>query len=79
MKTKSKMGKREEITYNNVQAINKKRFNHVYSNINTYNNLPSYLILNHPDLLGKISLFIYVFEFFNLFTLFYEFMIITHP
>lgn len=54
MKTESKMGKGEEITYSNVEAVNKKGFNHVYSNINTYSNLPTYPILDHPDLLGKI-------------------------
>lgn len=49
-----RISKSDEVTYSNIQPINKKGSSHFYSNINTYSNLPPYSGLDHPDLLGKL-------------------------
>ena len=50
-----KMPKTDEMTYCNIQAVPKKSPNHIYSNVNTYNNLPSFADLDHTELLGTQS------------------------
>lgn len=53
-----KMG---EVTYSNIQVVNKKSPTHIYSNINTYSNLPPYSSVDHNDILGRRVLQISIF------------------
>jgi len=53
--TDMKATKPDEITYSNVQSVTKKPPSHIYSNINTYNNVAPFSNLDHPDLLGKLK------------------------
>ncbi|XP_065216645.1 lipoma-preferred partner homolog [Planococcus citri] len=54
IKSHLKSSKPDEITYSNIQLMNKKPSPHIYSNINTYSNLPPYPHLEHPDLLDDL-------------------------